>query len=91
MKTVWTDSEIKGKILHKLTRLGKFHHSHTSIDNLHKGFPKEIGKDIRRCVDGLLKEGILFAKPTSYGLEVSINTEKKEKIMEYIDVFFEKE
>jgi len=38
----WTDEEIKGKILRKLTRLGKFSHSHTSIDNLPKGFPPEI-------------------------------------------------
>ena len=39
---MWDDEEIKGKILHKLTRLGKFKHSHTSIDNLPKGFPKDI-------------------------------------------------
>jgi len=39
---MWTDDEIKGKVLHKMTRMGKFHHSHTSIDNLPKGFPPEI-------------------------------------------------
>jgi len=39
---MWTNEEIKGKILHKLTRLGKFKHNHTSIDNLPKGFPKEL-------------------------------------------------
>ncbi|MBL7148183.1 MAG: hypothetical protein ISS82_05135 [Nanoarchaeota archaeon] len=51
---MWTDDEIKGKILHKLTRLGKFKHSHTSIDK-------------------------------------SINVEKREKIIDYIDKFLEKE
>ena len=88
---MWTDDEIKGKILHKLTRLGKFKHSHTSIDNLPKGFPSELRGNVKDCVKELIKEGILFTKPTSYGLEVSINTEKKEKIMNYVDKFLDKE
>ncbi len=91
MDFLWTDEEIKGKILHKLTRLGKFKHSHTSIDNLPKGFPKDTGGKIKGYVDELIKEGILFVKPTSYGKEVSINPEKKEKIMYYIDKFLDKD
>ena len=90
MDFLWTNEEIKGKILHKLTRLGKFKHSHTSIDNLPKGFPKDIGGKIRGYVDELIKEGLLFVKPTGYGKEVSINTEKKEKIMYYITKFLDK-
>ena len=39
---MWTDSQVKGKILHKLTRKGKFEHSHTALDNLQKGFPSEM-------------------------------------------------
>jgi len=88
---MWADDEIKGKILHKLTRLGKFKHSHTSIDNLPKGFPKEIVGNIKKNVDELIKEEILFVKPTHYGKEVSINTQKKDRIMFYIDRFIEKE
>jgi len=87
---MWSDDEIKGKILHKLTRLGKFKHSHTSIDNLPKGFPKDIRGKIKSCVEELKKDRILFTKPTSYGKEISINTEKKEKIMNYIEKFLEK-
>lgn len=88
---MWTDDEIKGKILHKLTRMGKFKHSHTSVDNLPKGFPPDIKGNVKELVKELIKEGILFVKPTSYGLEVSINSEKREKIMYYIDKFLEKE
>ena len=88
---MWTDDEIKGKILHKLTRLGKFKHSHTSIDNLPKGFPIELRGSVKDCVKELIKEGMLFTKPTSYGLDVSINIENKEKIMYYIDKFLDKE
>ena len=88
---MWSSDEIKGKILHKLTRMGKFKHSHTSIDNLPKGFPKDIRGSIKNYIDELVKEGLLFVKPTHYGKEVSVNTEKKDRIMYYIDKFLEKE
>ena len=87
---MWTDEEIKGKILHKLTRLGKFKHSHTSIDNLPKGFPKDIRGSVKYHIEELIKEEIFFIKPTSYGREVSVNSEKKEKIMYYIEKFLDK-
>ena len=88
---MWTDEEIKGKILHKLTRLGKFSHSHTSIDNLPKGFPPEIGGRVKDTAKELKKEGILFSKQTSYGEEVLINPAQKEKIMNYINKFLSME
>ena len=88
---MWTEEEIKGKILHKLTRLGKFKHSHTSADNLPKGFPPEIRKKVKEMAKELKKEKILFSKPTNYGEEVSINPEMREKIMYYINKFLEKE
>jgi hypothetical protein len=88
---MWTDDEIKGKILHKLTRMGKFKHSHTSIDNLPKGFSKDLRGRIKSVVDELIKEGIFFVKPTGYGKEISINSDKRERIMYYIDIFLDKE
>jgi len=90
MGNEWTDEEIKGKILHKLTRLGKFSHSHTSIDNLPKGFPPEIRKRVKDMGKELKKEGILFSKPTGYGEEISINPEQKERILYYINKFLER-
>ena len=88
---MWNDEQIKGKILHKLTRLGKFNHSHTSIDNIPKGFPPEIRKIVKDMTKELKKEGILFSKPTSYGEEISINPMYKEKILYYINKFIEME
>jgi len=88
---MWGDEEIKGKILHKLSRLGKFNHSHTSFDNLPKGFPMEIRGRVKEMGKELKKEGILFSKPTSYGEEVSINSEQKDKIMFYINKFLSME
>ncbi len=87
---MWTNDEIKGKILHKLARLGKFEHSHTSIDNMQKGFPSDLRGKVKDMAKELKKEGILMSKPTSYGEEVSINIEMKEIVMNYIEIFLSK-
>ena len=87
---MWTDEEIKGKILHKLTRMGKFKHSHTSVDNLPKGFPAhEVGR-VKDLIKELKKEGLLLSKPTGYGEEVSINLEMRDKIHRLIEAFLTK-
>ncbi len=86
---MWQDSEIKGKILHKLTRLGKFEHSHTAVENLQKGFPKDMIGVVKDMIKELKKEGILILKPTNYGEQVSINLDQKEKVMSYIKTFLE--
>ena len=88
---MWSDDEIKGKILHKLTRLGKFAHSHTSVDNLPKGFPIEIRGRVKGMVKELKKEGILLNKPTSYGEQVSINHRIRDRILYYINKFLQME
>lgn len=88
---MWTDDEIKGKILHKMTRMGKFHHSHTSIDNIPKGFPMEVRGRVKDMTKELKKEGILISKPTNYGEEVSIDSAYRDKIISYINVFLMKE
>jgi len=89
--TRWNDDEIKGKIMHKLSRLGKFMHSHTSIDNLPKGFPMEIRGRVKDMAKELKREGILLSKPTGYGEEVSINSKMQEKIVYYINKFLQME
>ncbi len=86
---MWEDEQIKGKILHKLSRLGKFMHSHTSVDNLHKGFPSDMGGRVKDIVKELKKEGILLSKPTSYGEQVSLNVRIKDRIIYYINKFLE--
>ena len=84
---MWSDWQIKGKILHKLTRKGKFEHSHTALENLPKSFPPELKGRAKDMSEELIKEGILHLKKTSYGKQVSINLDKKDKIMEYIGEF----
>ncbi len=88
---MWTNEQIKGKVLHKLTRKGKFEHSHTAIENLPKSFPPDLKGRAKNMSEELIKEGILYLKKTSYGKQVSINIDKKDKIMEYIDEFLRME
>lgn len=88
---MWTDNEIKGKILHKLVRFGKFEHSHTAIEHLQSGLPRDMAGYVKEMVKELVKEGILFVKYTNYGVHVSINSEKRERVMFYIEEFMSKE
>jgi len=82
-----TDEELKGKILHKLTRFGKFEHSHTAIEYLQKGIPKDLAGRAKKMIQELKKENILKSKQTSYGEQVSININRTEEVMHYIEIF----
>ncbi len=76
------EHEITAALLRKLVYLGKWGGSHTSIDNLPKGFPKEVRGTVKELAKELIKREFLLAKPTSYGLEVSLNPKKKKEIEE---------
>jgi len=43
---------------------------------------KEFNQNPSQAIDELLKDGFLLSKPTSYGLEVSLNPKKKREIEE---------
>lgn len=90
MDLSWSDDEIKGKILHKLTRMGKFKASHTSVDNLPKGFPTHLSGRVKELVKEMKKDGLLLSKPTAYGEEVSINLTKREEIHGLIEKFLQR-
>ena len=76
--------EIERTILRKLAYMGKWGGSHTSFDNLPKGFPKHLRGDVKVVAKELIKRGLLLSKPTSYGLEVSLNVRMKKEIEELV-------
>ncbi|MEA1925195.1 MAG: hypothetical protein U9M95_04935 [Candidatus Altiarchaeota archaeon] len=76
--------EILSDILLNLARLNKWGNSHTSFDNLSKGFPKHIRGDIKKVGKYAIKEGYLISKPTNYGVEVSLNPQRGDEIKEII-------
>lgn len=88
-----TDEQIELAILLKLYKRGNWGGSHTSFENLKKGFKvKELGKKgwkrVEKVGKELIKEGLLLRKPTHYGLEVSLNLKQHKKICGKIKRFF---
>jgi len=79
--------EIKRFILRKMARHRFWMHKHTSIHNLSKGLPDDLRskKEVRKSIEELLKEKFLLSKPTHYGLEVSLNINKKKEIENFIE------
>ncbi|MDP3742000.1 MAG: hypothetical protein Q8R15_01660 [Candidatus Micrarchaeota archaeon] len=82
------DEQIKADILHKLFRKRKWGASHTSIDNLHKSCPPHLKGKYVEVADELVKNGLVLAKPTGYGVEVSLNPRRREEIVELVKQFF---
>lgn len=71
---------IRLRILEKMARHRFWGRRHTSIDNIPKGFKPHIKNQILHELKRLIQEGLVLAKPTSYGLEVSLNPREKARI-----------
>lgn len=71
---------VKKTLIRKLMYMGKWGGSHTSFSNLPKGFPTNLRGEVKEVARELIKKGILLSKPTSYGLEVSLNVGMKKEI-----------
>lgn len=78
---------IKKYIIRKLYRHRMWSAKHTNIHNLPKGLSNELrnSKEVKKAIKELLHEQILLSKPTSYGLEVSLNPKKIKEIHELAD------
>ena len=78
------EDKIKATILYHLRRKKVIGGVHTHFDTLKRGFPSHIGKDIDKIAKELIKDGLIITKPTSYGLQVSLNKERLKEIEEFI-------
>jgi hypothetical protein len=80
-----SDDQIKAMILFKLYKRGNWGGSHTAFENLKKGFKdSELGrgglKRVEKIARELVRAGLIIPKPTSYGLQVSLNPRQNEAI-----------
>jgi hypothetical protein len=73
-------NEIQKTILAKLHRHGYIGGRHTSIDNIPKGFPKHAYGKVKKATKDLMKQNLIIAKPTAYGLQVSLNSSEISEI-----------
>ncbi|MEK6932756.1 MAG: hypothetical protein AABW56_03090 [Nanoarchaeota archaeon] len=78
------EDKIKATILYHLRRKKVIGNVHTHYDTLKKGFPSHLGKDIEKIAKQLIKQSYIITKPTSYGLQVSLNKERLKEIEEFI-------
>lgn len=78
------DNKIKATILYHLRRKKVIGGVRTSFDTLRRGFPSHLGRDINKISKELIKENFLITKPTSYGLQVSLNKDKLQEIEDFI-------
>ena len=79
--------KLRGTILHKLDRKGKWGPVHTSLDNLRKGLPSDLRGEAKAVAKELIKEGLILEKPTSYGIEVSLNLKRRAEIQGIIEAY----
>ena len=77
--------DIKKIILRKLYRRRVIGGKHTAVEHLTKGVPKHLAGAAKNAVKELIKEGFILSKPTSYGLQVSLNPEKLDEITKIIE------
>lgn len=90
---MFSDEEIRARIILKLYKHGKWGASHTSFENLKKGFSmRDLGKGGAKRVDKIgkemIKSGLILSKPTSYGLEISLNSQLSQEIMNLLRKVF---
>lgn len=78
------EDKIKATILYHLRRKRIIGNVHTHYDTLKRGFPSHVGKNIEKIAKDLIKQGFIITKPTSYGLQVSLNKEKLKEIETFI-------
>ena len=86
-----TNEQIKTRIIRRLHRHGKWGASHTSFENLKKGFTqRDTGKHGSKRVDmmgnELIKDNLVLSKPTRYGKEVSLNPRMIDQIKAYLEM-----
>ena len=73
-------ANMKAELLKKLRRRGNWGESHTSFDDLPKGFRKDLRGSVKEIAEDLIKKGLLLDKTTSYGRHVSLNPKMKADI-----------
>ncbi|MEE8358522.1 MAG: hypothetical protein V3R82_03845 [Candidatus Hydrothermarchaeales archaeon] len=66
-------SKLEKHILFKLYRNLYIGGRHTSEDNVVKGLPKHVRGEAKKALKSLIKRGYIRSKPTSYGLQISLN------------------
>ena len=88
-----SDDQIRATVPFKLYKRGNWGGSHTAYENLKKGFKEsDLGrselKRVDKAVKELMRSGLIVQKPTSYGLQVSLNPRQNRLIVTLMKRYF---
>jgi len=72
-------------ILRKLFRRRIIGGKHTAFEHITAGIPSHLQGEAKKAAQELIKEGFILAKPTSYGLQISLNPKRIEEITRIIE------
>ena len=91
---MFSDEEVEVRIFLKLNKKGKWGGAHTPIENTKKGWNvRDLGKEGLKRIDNttkeLIRKGFILSKPTSYGLEISLNPKLSQEIIALIQKYFQ--
>lgn len=64
---------VEKRLLENLLEKNIISEKHTSEDNATKCVPKHLRGEAKKALKKLSREGYVLLKPTSYGMEVSLN------------------
>lgn len=78
------DIKLAKAILRKLYYAGYIGGRHTSEDNVPKGLPKHKAGEAKGVLRDLRRKGLVIFKPTSYGMQVSLNPRRIKEIEDII-------
>lgn len=71
-------------ILRNLFRRRIIGGKHTAFEHITRGIPKHLIGEARKSAEELIKQGFILTKPTSYGLQISLNPDMIEEITRII-------
>lgn len=72
-------------ILRKLFRRRIIGGKHTAFEHVTAGIPKHLHGEAKNAADELIKQGLVLTKPTSYGLQISLNPDRIDEIARIIE------
>lgn len=85
-----SDEEIKDQIVFNLHWKRCWGGKHTALESVKKGIKPHLAGRYLSMAKELIREGLIVPKPTSYGLHISLNTNRKDEILERAERFAKK-
>ena len=76
---------LKQIILRKLFRRRIIGGKHTAFEHVTAAIPKHLHGDAKKMAEELIKQGLILTKPTSYGLQISLNPDRIDEIILIIE------